>query len=219
MLKAQLHIHINEDPEDNIDYSIYEVIETAKKQKFDIIAITMHDKYFKNPKAIKYAKNKGIILIPGIEKRIQKKHVLIYNANKKIEKIETFKELSKYKENNPNCLIIAPHPFYYVKECLKSKIKKHLNLFDAWEFSFFYCKLINPNMKLIKRSKMCKKPVIGTSDVHDLNYFSKTYTLIDAKKNTIDIINAIKNNKVGIVTSPLKIKEILYIIAKMIKKK
>ena len=219
MLKAELHIHIDQDPMHNLQYSVYDIIKLAKKKKFDVIAITMHNKYFTNSKAIKDAKDKGIILIPGIEKNIEGKHTLIYNADKSIEKINTYKELEKYKEIHPNCLIIAAHPFYVLPECHKFNILKHYNLFDVWEFSYFYTNLVNPNKKLLRINKKYKKPIIGTSDVHRLSNFGRTYTLIDAKKSKLSIINAIKTSKVGIITSPVKLTEMFQTALNIILKK
>ena len=79
MLKADLHIHTSEDPKENLAYDARELIDYAKNLGFDVIAITLHEKLFQNRQVFDYAKKKGILLIPGIELRIQGMDVLAYN--------------------------------------------------------------------------------------------------------------------------------------------
>jgi hypothetical protein len=202
MLKAQLHVHCKEDPQDNIDYSAKEVIDEAARNNFDVLSFTCHDKVIHTKELEEYAKRKKILLIPGIERTIEGKHVLIYNiTSKEIENIKTFQDLKKLK----NKLIIAPHPFHYLPACLKDKIIKY-DVFDAWEFSFFYTKLFNPNKKILKLAKKYNKPIVGTSDVHFIEDLNQTFTLIDADKNINSIFNAIKSNKIKVISSPLKLK-------------
>lgn len=218
MLKTELHTHIKGDPLDYwLKYDVYELINKAKKQNFDVLAITCHNKLFEDKKAIEYAKNKNILIIPGIERDIEGKHTLIYNATKEIEKIKTIKELKEYKKRNPQIFIIAPHSLYPYNSCHKKNIIKHLDLFDAWEYSFFYCKLFNyPNKKVTILSKKYKKPIVGNSDIHELKHLGMTYTLIDSDKKIDSIFTAIKNNKVKIISKPLKTKEFLRIIKSII---
>ncbi|MBU0457656.1 MAG: PHP-associated domain-containing protein [Nanoarchaeota archaeon] len=216
MLKAELHIHIDKDPIDNIKYSAYDLIDEAKKKNFDILAITCHDYFFEDNLIDDYAKEKGIILIKGIEKTIKKKHVLIYSTKKEVEKINSFKELSEFKEKNPDTLIIAPHPFHHDPTCLGKRIIKYLDLFDAWEYSYYYTKWFNPNKKTVKLAKKFNRILVGNSDVHDLYFLGKTFTLIDAKKEKNSIIQAIKEGKVKRISKPLTIKEFISLTIKII---
>ena len=217
MLKAQLHSHIKNDLEDyHIKYSVYDLIDKAYEKKFEVLAITCHNKFFYDNKAKRYASNKGIILLFGIEKNIECKHTLIINCNKNVEKVHNFKDLEKYKKENPYCLVIAPHPFFKDNSCLKNKIVEFESVFDAFEYSFFYTKKINMNNEMIKISNKLNKPVIGTSDVHYLKDIDLTYTLIDSKKDTNSIISAIKKGKVTLVSRPLKFSNLMFRIGRMI---
>ena len=147
-----------------------------------------------------------------------KKPLIIYNiTNEDLKKVKNLRDLNEIKKNYPKIFVIAPHPFHYKSVCLKNNVIKHLHLFDAWEYSFFYLKLINPNKKTLRLAKRYKKPVIGSSDVHFLKNLGKTYTLINAKKNEKDIFQAIKNRKVKIKTKPLKVKDISFYILNKIK--
>ena len=212
MLKTDLHIHSKEDPKDKMKYSVFDVIDKAAKEKFDVIAITYHEKYFDNTKAINYAKEKGILLIPGIEASIKGKEVIIINADKTAENIKTFEELEEYKKENQNCLIIAPHPFYCFSFCLRKKVLKYLSLFDAWEWNSIYLSLINPNKKTNKLAKRYNKPIIANGDIHLLEIMGNTYSLIDADKNIESIVDAIKKNKIEIKTKALSLKQFFKVL-------
>ena len=103
MLKADFHIHTNNDPKDKfISYSNKEVIDKAFELGFEVIAITLHGKHTYDKKLADYAKKKDILLISGIEANINKKEVVILNAKKGVFKVKTFSQLRKYKKKNPN---------------------------------------------------------------------------------------------------------------------
>ena len=212
MLKAEFHIHIDLDPKDNIKYNYKQLIDRAAALKYDVLAITCHDKVVVNSEMQKYAESKNILLISGAELTIQKKHVLVYNVSEEERiQIKSFEDLKKLKQIRKDILILAAHPFYYGSSCLKNIILKYLDLFDAWEYSFFYHQYINPNRKVFKLSQRFKKPLLGNSDLHNLKYLGKTYTLIQAKKSQNDIFKAIKAGKVQIITNSLSNLEFLSI--------
>jgi predicted metal-dependent phosphoesterase TrpH len=208
MIKAQLHIHIQGDPVDKIKYTWRDLIDRAKKLDYRILAITCHKKIIFPPKALSYAKKHGILLIKGIEIEISKKHIIILNAHKDSEKIQTFHDLKKYKQNHKESLIVAAHPYFPTKKTLKKSLEKHIDLFDAIEYTFFYTKTKNYNKKAEEIAKKYNKPLIGVSDCHILKHLDSTYTLLDCGKDnstpTIKtVFNAILQKKSEIVTTPL----------------
>jgi len=149
---------------------------------------------------------------------IEKKHVLVYGITEsERQSIKSFQELIKFKEQNPEILVVAPHPFHFLSNCLGKIVFKYPKLFDAWEHSFFYTKYINPNKKILKLAKKNNKPVIGNSDVHELKNLGGTYSLISAEKSQTGIINAIKQGNVEIVSRPLSFIDFIKIVFKMFK--
>lgn len=215
MLKASLHVHTAGDPYDNISYSPKELIKYAHKLKYDVLAITCHNKVLSTKSLEKYAKKKGIIMISGIELSIEKKHVLILNVNKDIETVKTFEELRKYKSFHPEILTIAPHPYFPGWVSLKNKLIENIDLFDAIEYSYCYTKSTNFNKKIIPIAEKWKKPIVATSDCHLLNHLDTAYTLIDSKKNTLSIIKAIKKGHLQAVHKPLGWIKLVKILSKM----
>ena len=217
MLKAEMHTHIKGDPIDRfIRYSAYELIDNAQQKGYDVLSITCHNKFFWDQEVEKYAKDKGIVLIPGIEKNINGKHTLIYNPPSNIEQIETISELKELKSKCPEMVVVAAHPNHFDHTCHGKNIIKYLDLFDAWEYSFFWTKGVNPNNKTLRLSRKYKKPLLGNSDVHDLWYFGSTYSLIDASRNVESILTAIKQGKVTVKSTPLSKKVFFKFICKVV---
>ena len=117
-LKAQLHVHSKQDPLDNIRYTEKQLIDHAAKLGYDVLAISCHDVVIFSDDLKKYAEKKRVLLIPAIEKSIEKKHVLILNADIQSQNLKTFEDLKKYKKKKTDCLIVAVHPYYPGNTCL-----------------------------------------------------------------------------------------------------
>ncbi|MBU1151547.1 hypothetical protein KJ632_01820 [Patescibacteria group bacterium] len=208
MLKCQFHAHAGPDPEHPLSYTEKELIKEAAHLKYDVLAITCHNKIFHKKSLEQYAKKLGIILFPGIEKEIQGKHVLIINAKKEAEKIETFEQLREYKNSHPNSLIIAPHPFF-PGPTLKKSLIENIDIFDAIEHSFAYTTTKNYNSPAIALAHRWRKPLLATADVHFLKHLNLGYTLVDSAKNKTSIIQAIKKNRLKIHHQAISYYEIL----------
>lgn len=209
MLKAELHTHVNDDPKDKkwITYSARELVEEALRKKFDVLAVTCHNLVYQNEELKRYARQKGLLLIFGVERDIENKHVLLYNLTpQEAEKIKTFEDLAQLKKLR-DVFTIAAHPPYLGASCLRAKIYQYPDLFDAWEHSFLHTRWLNPNKMMLKRAREWHKPVVGNSDVHLITDLGRTYTLIDAEKDEEAVFQAIKENKIELVTKPLPLLE------------
>jgi len=205
MVKAQLHIHIKGDPIDRISYNWKTLLDHAHEKNYRILSFTCHKRIIFPLKAKKYAQRLGILLIKGVEIEVQKKHVIILNPTKQAKKIKTFNALKKYKLENPQSLIIAPHPFHPGSVSLNKLLEKNLPLFDALEFSYYYTSLKNPNLKTKALAKKHNLPLLATSDCHILKYFDRTYSTLEITTplTTKKVFNAIKKNRIKIHTKPL----------------
>ncbi|MBI1968808.1 PHP domain-containing protein [Candidatus Woesearchaeota archaeon] len=217
MLKAELHTHVRGDPIDTfIRYSAYGLIDRAAAQGFQVLAITCHNYIYQDTKAKSYARKKGILLLQGMEMTLQGKHTLIYNITpEQAATIKTFADLQRLREKHAGLLVIAPHPFHYTSACLDDIVLQYPGLFDAWEYSFFYTRLFNPNQKTMRFAEKLGKPLVGNSDVHDLSDLGRTYTLIDAAWTEKAVIEAIRKKKVKVATEPLTPGEMARILGRM----
>lgn len=216
MLKCDFHIHSKEDSYDSwILYSAKDLIDRAYDLGFDVISFTFHNIQFKDKAVSEYAKSKGILLLPGVEKTIEGKHILLYNfKDSELDKINKISDIRKYKSKTN--LVVAPHPFFKLKICMGSELNKYKDVFDGLEISEFYSWILNLNKKAYVFSKMNNKTLLANSDLHYIERLGNNYTFVNSKKNINDLIISIKNNHVQLKTSPLKTRVFLGIIFKVV---
>src|SRR5881396_1483192 len=98
MLKVELHSHTSDDPHDSIPHSATDLIDRAAALGYDALAITLHDRQLDVGRLRPYAADRGLVLIPGIERTIEGKHVLLLNYETGTEDVRTFADLARLKE-------------------------------------------------------------------------------------------------------------------------
>ncbi|MFC1698076.1 PHP-associated domain-containing protein [Nanoarchaeota archaeon] len=212
MLKADLHIHSSIDPIDKIIATPKDIIDKAAEKRFNVLAFTHHRKVVFPENLVEYAKHRGILLIKGVEAQIKGREVLIYNVEQEdIVNVKSFKDLRELKKRKKNILIIAPHPFYYLPQCLRGELKKNLDLFDAIEYNYYHTDRLNANKRMLRFAKKHNIPIVGNSDVHRLWQLGYTYSLINAKLNLNSIFNAIKKGKVKVFTRPIPFSTFIFV--------
>jgi predicted metal-dependent phosphoesterase TrpH len=191
ILKTNLHFHTKEG--ENVPYDIHQAVDCAREKGFDVLAYTSHKKFLCKEEYVKYAENKGILLIPSIEMEIDKKHIVVLNCDKEIEDVKSFQELADYKNKNPQILILAPHPFVFSLKSLRQRLLENIDLFDAIEMTVFSNKLFNFNKRAGEVTLKYNKPFIATSDTHFLKDFERGYALVNASERTSEaVLSAVK---------------------------
>src|SRR5262245_53914211 len=68
MLKVELHTHTADDPVDRIPHTTFELIDRAAELHYNAIAITLHERRLDVSRFKSYAEDRGIVLIPGVER-------------------------------------------------------------------------------------------------------------------------------------------------------
>ena len=101
MLKVDLHLHTAEDPADYILHDAHQLIDRAAGLGFDALAITLHDRQLADPRVFAYARERRIVLLPGIERSIQGRHVVLINFPQSSEQIRTFDDLARPESAHP----------------------------------------------------------------------------------------------------------------------
>jgi predicted metal-dependent phosphoesterase TrpH len=204
MLKVELHSHTSADPHDYIPYSTTQLIDRAGELGYRALAITLHNSQLDVRGVHEYARDRGITLIPGVEKSIEGKHVLLINFDANAEAINSFEELARLRQSQPAGLVIAPHPFYPARCCLGRLLEKHVELFDAVEFNAFYTTVLNQfNQSAVSWARRVGKPIVANADVHRLRQLGTTFTLVDAPPDPDAICEAIRAGRIEIRTRPL----------------
>src|SRR4051794_18941307 len=91
-IKFDFHMHTLDDPVDHhVYHTIFELLDKAAALGYDALAITLHTRQFYSREAERYAADRGLLLIPGVEQDIEKSHVLLINFPKEAsEGIRTF---------------------------------------------------------------------------------------------------------------------------------
>jgi len=212
-LKADLHLHTREG-EGFIAYDARSLIDRAARKGFQVLSITNHNVLTFSEDLEAYARERGILLIPGIEATIEGKHVLIYNLDVPLERIRTFADLRRFKR--PEWLVVAAHPFFPASFCLREHLLKEIDLFDAIEFSHFYTPRIDFNRPAVRLGREVGLPLLGTSDSHLVQQFGTTYSLIEGELTIASVLAAIRKGKVQVVSHPLTFRQCVGIGIRMI---
>ena len=216
MLKVDLHLHTADDPVDRIHHSGFDLIDRAAALGFDALAITLHDRQLNDARLSSYARERGILLIPGIERTIQRRHVLMLNfPAADVERVHTLDDATRLKAKTRG-LVIAPHPYFPAASCLRGALDRQPDLFDAVEWSYFWTHGVNFNRFAVRWAREQGKPVVGNSDLHDLQQLGRTYSLVDAPADPAAICAAIRAGRVTLQTEPVPPTELALVLARMV---
>src|SRR5262249_61931848 len=94
-------------------YSTGEWTERAAALGYDALAITLHARQLDLTPFQPLAARRGVTLIPGIERTIEGKHVLLLNFSARATAaITSFDGLARLREDEARGLVVPPHPFY-----------------------------------------------------------------------------------------------------------
>ena len=217
VLKTDLHIHSSEDPRDVIAHDAYALMDRAVELGFDAIALTLHDRQIAERRLFDYARDHGLTLIPGVERTIEGRHVLLINFSHGVDQVRTFADLARLKSRE-NGLVIAAHPFFPDKTCLRSMLDAHVDLFDAVEWSYFWTRGLNFNARAASWADTHGKPVVGNSDLHDLRQFGRTCSYVYAERDPASICSAIRSGLVTLQTSPVPPLELAQVLTGMFRR-
>src|SRR5688572_18609197 len=146
MLKVELHAHTADDPIDRIPHSACELIDRAAALRYDAVAITLHDRQLDVSSLDDYAAARGIVLIPGIERTVGGKHVLLLNFSEAAEEVTSLDDIARLRRRERG-LVIAPHPFFPSPTALMSALDDQADLFDAVEWNAMFTRVVNFNRR------------------------------------------------------------------------
>ncbi len=215
-LKVDLHVHTASDPVDNLPLDIESTIKLAAANGYDAIALTHHDAYFHITDDIaRVAQREGVIVMPGIEASLDDgAHVLVVNCGPEIEGISSLDELNEIRR--PEHLIVPAHPFYPCFGLGREKLEQWSDLFDALEWSHFWNKYFH--RANLNAAKFCKRrgiPLVGTGDIHLPRQINRTYSLVEADRDPVSIVRAIRAGRVEVVTEPMSLADMALVMGEL----
>jgi predicted metal-dependent phosphoesterase TrpH len=203
VLKVELHTHTADDPVDRIPHSTTELIDRAADLGYDALAITLHERQLDLEPWMRHAASRGLLLIPGIERTIEGKHVLLINFSSKAEQVETFADLADLRREERG-LVIAPHAFYPGASCLgREMMDRHADLFDAVEYNAMFAPGVNFNRPAERWARLHGRPLVGNGDVHRLQQLGSTYSVVDAPPEPDAICAAVRAGRLLVKARPL----------------
>ena len=202
MIKLELHTHTDDDPADRITHSTRQLIDRAASLGYGALAITLHDRYFDPAPHAGYARDRGILLLPGIERTIGRQHILLINFPAACADVRSFEDIARLRQQFGG-LVVAPHPFYPIPSALGAALDRHAALFDAVEVNAMYTRLVDFNRKAVRWARAHDKALVGNTDLHLLDQMGTTYSLVDAEPHAGAICEAIRARRVEVRTEPL----------------
>ncbi len=202
VIKLELHTHTDEDPADRIAHSTRDLIDRAAALGYGALAITLHNRYFDPAPHADYARDRGMVLMPGIERNIGRYHVLLINFPPECAGVRDFDDIAKLK-GQCHGLVVAPHPFYPIPSALGAALDRHATVVDAIEINAMYTRLVNFNRQAIRWARAHHKTLVGNTDLHLLDQMGTTYSLVDAEPRADAICDAVRAGRVEVRTEPL----------------
>src|SRR6266478_1922882 len=181
-VKIDLHIHTLDDPKDAVGYSAHQLLERARTLGFGVLAITLHDAVFERKEVYADAAAMGILLIPAAEVRLCGADVIALNVtSEEVAKLRNFDDLRRLRALRGNSIFtIAPHPFYVFGSSIGARLFAEI------------------------AARRFGKPMIATSDAHQLHAFGQHYTSIQvpAALTIENVLAALRSGPFRIASPP-----------------
>ena len=191
-MKTDLHIHTSYSYDSTA--SPKKMVDAALRKGINCMAITDHNEVKGSLEAAEYAKERPILIIPGIEIKSREGDILGLNIKRIIPSGLSAKEtIEKIKEEGG--LAIIPHPFGWICS-FKGDLMSLLKEIDGIEV--LNASIFGPgNKKALNLSEKYNLPFTAGSDAHESNMVGKVYLEIPGDNLSIEeILNQIKNKNV-----------------------
>jgi predicted metal-dependent phosphoesterase TrpH len=215
MIKVELHAHTSDDPGDRIPHDTHALLDQAARFHYGALAITLHNRWFDPAPFGEYAAARGIVLLSGVERTIDGKHVLLINVPREAGDVRTFDDMRAMKHQTPAALVVAPHPFYPIPSALGATLDELIDVVDALEVNAMYTKWLDYNRQARAWAAAHGKVLVGTTDLHRLDQMGTTWSEVDATPDADAICAAIRAGRVVVRSRPLGWPRALWTMARM----
>jgi hypothetical protein len=213
-IKTDLHTHTADDPHDRIPHTSRQLIDRAAELGYGALAITLHDRQLDIGTLAPYAAERSIVLIPGVERTIEGRHVLLLNFRRGAEDVRSFDDLASLRRREPG-LVIAPHPFFPGSMCVGRVLRRRPELFDAVEWNGMFTAQLNFNRAAERWARRYGKPIVGNGDVHRLLQLGTTCSFVRAERNPEAVCRAVAEGRLRIDARPHSILTAARLVAEL----
>ena len=146
-----------------------------------------------------------------IERTIDGRHLLLLNFPAAAAQVASLDDLARLKTHAPG-IVVAPHPFFPLGHCLRSRMDEYAAVIDAVEISYFHTTLADFNRPARRWAQAHGKPLVGTSDLHRLSQLGRTFSLVDADPTPDAICAAIRAGRVEVRARPVSLLRIAFLV-------
>lgn len=195
-LRLQLHLHTTESKGTRVPrestITPKNAIDTIKKNKIDVVAITDHETTTTYSKIKEYAKREGILVINGIEVNTLDGHLIGLGVDEGIEKkINRNMNALEVSDIIKECggEVYIPHPFDIRKEGLGIKVKEVngiIEVFNSMNIFGFEDRFAD-----IVASKLGRPKAAG-ADAHTPRMIKSGITVVDSELDELSILKTLK---------------------------
>lgn len=214
--RVDLHNHCQGDPIDALTHTIFEHIDVAKKAGLDAIAMTWHRRVCTHPEADAYARERGLLLMRGMETEIDGKHLVVVGIEEgDLPGQTTWDEIRALRARKPGVLVMAPHPFYPHPSCLNQKLNGHEDCIDVTEWCALHVRWlpdrVSPNLRAARWAHRHGKPLLACSDAHSPQQIGRNPSTVDADElSEVAILSAIRAGRISFPRHGMEIGPFLY---------
>lgn len=143
---------------------------------YGALSITLHERQLDLERRVPLAAERGITLIPGVERTIEGRHVLLLNFRRGAQDVRTFEDLARCGKCETDW---SWRSFFPLPSCLHGCLNRHASLFDAIEINAMFMPTVNFNRVAERWAARHGKPLVGNGDIHRLRQLGSTYPLVD----------------------------------------
>lgn len=215
MIKVELHAHTADDPGDRIPHDTLTLLDHAARLGYGAVAVTLHNRWFDPAPLGDQAASRGLVLLSGIERTINGKHVLLINGPRETGGVRTFDDVRALKRQWPALLAVAPHPFYPIASALGPHLDEVVDVIDAVEINAMYTRRLDYNRPARQWAAAHGKALVGNTDLHRLDQFDTTWSEVDAPADADAICTAIRAGRVVVRSRPLSWPRAVWTMARM----
>jgi predicted metal-dependent phosphoesterase TrpH len=203
--RIDLHNHCQGDPLDPLAHTIYEHIDQAKKVCLDAIAITWHRRVCMDEAAFTYARERGMLVIPGMEAEVDGKHLVVLGLREgDLPGRTNWEEIRALRARKPGIVTMAAHPFYPHPCCLNRHMNEAIDCIDLVEWCALHVNWlpsrISPNLRAARWAQQHGKTLVACSDAHSPAAIGRSPSTVEATALTEEAI--LEAVRAGHVTFP-----------------
>lgn len=213
-IKLDLHIHTIDDPMDALDYSAQELLDRAYALGISVLAITLHDSVFEDEEVFARAAAMGILLISAAEMRLNGADIVLLNVQPgDVGDLKDFDDVRRLRARRGDSVFtFAPHPFYIMGGSIgRKRLVENIDCFDAIEVCHFHRGWFDRNRPAREVAAQFGKPLLATSDAHQLSAFGSHYTSVPRPETVTpeSVFEALRGGTARLTSPPCSLADLL----------